>query len=90
MTTIFYSDLLKLIDAADHKGGAVIGSLVYLKCNRTKKTGGDWVKLENVQKCGLPFHCKDHEMRGFKDATGKVTPVHLRLIYEINNMQVTP
>jgi hypothetical protein len=90
MKTIFYRDMCKDIDAADHKGTVIIPSLVYLRCNRTKRTGGDWVRLENIQKCGLPYHCKDHEMRGFKDATGKVTPVHLRLIYEYNGMQVTP
>jgi hypothetical protein len=90
MSLIFYRDMNKEIDQADHKGSTVIKKLVYMDCNRTKKTGGNFVTLENVQKCGLPFHCKDHEMRGFKDATGKVIPVHLRLIYEFNGMTVTP
>jgi len=82
--------MIKLLDAADHKGRVTIEKLVYLSCNRTKKTGGEYVTLYNVQKCGLPFHCNDHEMRGFKDQTGKIDAVHLRLIYQINDQRVSP
>jgi hypothetical protein len=48
------------------------------------------VTVEDVAKCGLPYHCADHEMRGIIDQTGKKTAVHLRLVFEINGQQVYP
>jgi hypothetical protein len=90
MSTISYREMIKLLEAADHETGKNTVSLVYLDCNRNKRKGGNWIKVENVKKCGLPYHCADHEMRGLVDENGKKTAFHLRLAFEINNMTVCP
>ncbi|WP_374949626.1 hypothetical protein [Mucilaginibacter sp.] len=82
-SAIHYRDMIKLMAA-----GAF--SMVYLSCHRSKKTGGDWITVENVTKCGLPYSCKDHEMIGYREESGKITAVHLRLVFQINGMQVYP
>jgi hypothetical protein len=89
-TTIFYRDMIKEMDAAGHKVGDKTFSMTYLNCSITHKTGGDWITVENVQKCGLPYSCQDNEMRGYKDSTGKVTAFYLHLVFEFNKMTVTP
>jgi hypothetical protein len=63
---------------------------VFMKCNRDKRTGGQLVKVEHAKKCGLPYHCADHEMRGIVDQYGNKTAVHLRLIFEFNGLTVYP
>jgi hypothetical protein len=90
MSAIHYSELLKLFEEADHERGNNTLSLVYLSCNRNKKTGGEWVRVENVKKCGLPYHCADHEMRGIMHPNGKIDAIHLRLTFEVNGQQVYP
>lgn len=90
MSTIPYRDMLKLLESADHENGNQTFSLVYLNCNRNKRTGGEWISIDNAKKCGLPYHCADKEMRGIMDTNGKVTAVHLRLIFQFNNLTVYP
>lgn len=90
MSTIHYREMIKEMEAADHETGKKTFSLVYIDCNRNKRTGGNWIKVENATKCGLPYHCAAHEMRGIVDEHGKKTAVHLRLIFEFNGLTVHP
>lgn len=90
MSTISYKEMVKALESADHETGKKRFSMVYMDCNRGKVTGGNWVKVENAQKCGLPYHCADHEMRGVVDENGKKTAFHLRLVFEFNGMTVFP
>jgi hypothetical protein len=90
MGTIHYPELLKQLEQHDHERSDSTFSMVYLDCNRTKRTGGNWVRIDQARKCGLPYHCADHEMRGIVDENGKRTAVHLRLIFEFNGNTVYP
>lgn len=64
-------------------------SIVFLTCHREKKTGGELIKLEDANKCGLPPNCKGHEMRGIKDnITGKRYAVHNRLIFQLDGQEI--
>lgn len=64
-------------------------SLTYDECDLRRESGGKRVQVAKAQKCGLPYHCADHEMRGIIDQhTGKTTAVHLRLIFEFNGLTV--
>lgn len=90
MSTIDYREMIKAIDAADHESKGRIESLIYIPADKTRNKGGNWVELTDVQKCGLPYHCNDNEMRGFVGRDGKVMPVHLRLIFEFNRLTVYP
>lgn len=63
--------------------------MVYMKCDRNRETGGQLVLIEVGQKCGLPYHCADNEMRGVVDLkSGKKTGFHLRLVFEFNDLIV--
>jgi hypothetical protein len=88
--TIHYRDLLKDLEKADHENGTKTVSMVFMQLDRKRKTGGKLVTVVNAQKCGLPYHCADHEMRGIIGPDGKKTAVHTRLIFEYNGLTVYP
>lgn len=80
---------LREIDKMDFRDGNGNFSIVFLTCNRDKKTGGELIRLENANSCGLPPNCKGHEMRGIKDnETEKRYAVHNRLIFQFNNEEI--
>lgn len=82
-------EVVREMDRNDEQGNPVPFSVMFVSCDRTKKSGGEIIMLRNVTKCGLPYSCKENEMRGLRDPlTKKVTPVHLRLIVEFNNERV--
>lgn len=63
--------------------------MVYAKCDLTRGIGGQLVTVEKAQKCGLPYHCADNEMRGVVNLeSGKKTGFHLRLVFEFNGLIV--
>lgn len=77
------------MDEADHEKGKATFHIKYYDCNRTKGTGGRLIEVAQAKKCGLPYHCNDHEMRGLQNLeSGKKTAVHLRLIEEFNGLKV--
>ena len=77
---------MKQKDFRDNNGNF---SVLFLTCNRDKKMGGNWIKIPNACRCGLPPHCKEHEMIGVKDMdTGKKYAIHNRLIFEFNNQPI--
>lgn len=79
-------DLIKTIGYRDNKGSFKVA---FLKCNRHKKTGGQWVILDNACSCGLPPNCNGHEMVGIRDMqSGKEYAVHNRLIFELNEQEI--
>ena len=81
--------MIKEMDACDHERGSKTFSILYDEANVTKNTGGKRVYIERAQKCGLPYHCADHEMRGIIDMeSGKKIAVHLRLAFEFNKQTV--
>lgn len=80
---------IREIDKKDFRDGNGSFSIVFLTCNRDKKTGGEFIELIDACSCGLPPNCKGHEMRGIKDMhTGKKYAIHNRLIYQFNNMEI--
>lgn len=89
MNAIHISDALKEIDRCPFEFGADTFEIRFLKCNRSKKTGGQWVHLKKAQKTGLPYSCKDHDMKGIKDLeSGRIIGVHNQLIFELNGMEI--
>lgn len=87
--TIHYSEMIKQMDRYDHERSDETFSLVYDECDRKRVKGGDRVYVAAAKKCGLPYHCADHEMRGIIDtSTGKTTGVHLRLVFMFNDLTV--
>ncbi len=61
----------------------------YMKADEKRRTGGQIVHVEKAQKCGLPYHCSDNEMRGVVNLeSGLKTAFHLRLVFEFNKMTV--
>lgn len=89
MSSIHYRDMVAELDQCDHERSDKTFSLVYDECDLKRNTGGKRVELSKAKKCGLPFHCADHEMRGIIDEeSGKKTAVHLRLIFQFNGKQV--
>jgi hypothetical protein len=89
MDSIHYREMIKEMDDADHERSDKTFSLVYDECDLKRQTGGKRVRVEHAKKCGLPYHCADHEMRGIIDQdSGKRTAVHLRLVFVFNNKVV--
>lgn len=86
---ISYSEMVKELDNYEHGKTSQSFSIVYDKADTTRGKAGERVFVERAQKCGLPFSCKDNEMRGIVDvSTGKKTGVHLRLIFQFNGQTV--
>lgn len=89
MERIHLNDALDVMDNCHHLSTAETFSILYMKCSTTHKTGGQWVKIEKAQKCGLPYSVKDKEMRGLVNMeSGIKTAIHYHLIYEINGKKV--
>lgn len=83
---IAYIDAVALFDSST-KAKPV--SVKYVDCNRSKQTGGNLIAVDKAYKCGLPYSCKDNEMRGLINVeTNKKVGLHLRLILEINGQEV--
>lgn len=84
-------DGIRLIVDADVDGLPVPFDVRFLKCNREKKTGGDWVVMKGVVKTGLPFNCADKFMFGVKVPGSGAAPVavHGRLISHLNGVKIT-
>lgn len=87
---ISLKNALREIAKKDYRDGNGVFSILFLTCNRTKKTGGELVEIKNACQCGLPSNYGNlNEMRGIMDMdTGKKTAVHNRLIFQINNEEV--
>ena len=80
---------IKFIKSRDYRDGNGTFQVAFLKCNRTKKIGGEYVSLENACHCGLPPNCQDHEMIGIMDMdTGKKFAVHIRLLFDLNKQPI--
>ena len=80
---------LRQIDKMDFRDGQGKFSIVFMTCDRTKKKGGELIRLDNANSCGLPPNCKKHEMRGILcNDTGKKYAVHNRLIFQFNNEEI--
>lgn len=89
MKGISLKDALREIDKRDYRDGNGAFKIGFMLADRTKKTGGDLIFLDNACKCALPPNCKGHEMRGIKDMdTGKPYPVHNRLMFTYNNLDL--
>lgn len=81
--------MIEAMDACDHERSDKTFKITYDECDLKRNTGGKRVTIEKAQKCGLPFHCADHEMRGIIDTeSGKKNAVHLRLAFEFNDKAV--
>jgi len=77
---------IRQIDKMDFRDTRESFSIVFLKCNRDKRTGGELVHLTSANKCGVPPNCEKHEIRGIKcNETGKRYAVHDRLIFQFND-----
>lgn len=87
--TISLRDALREIDLKDYRDGRGDFSVVFMKCHRDDRTGGDLVFLDKACSCGLPPTCKGHEMRGIKDMeTGRPYAVHNRLLFVFNGKEI--
>ncbi|MBB2149171.1 hypothetical protein GM920_09650 [Pedobacter sp. LMG 31462] len=89
MGTIHFSEMIKELDSCKYLESKNTFSMVYMKCDITRGTGGQLVTVERAQKCGLPYHCADNEMRGVVNLeSGRKTGFHLRLVFEFNGLIV--
>jgi hypothetical protein len=87
---IALKNALRLMSKKDYRDGNGTFSIVFMTCNRDKKTGGEIVRIDNACQCGLPSNYGNlNEMRGIMDMdTGKKTAVHNRLIFQVDNSEV--
>lgn len=82
-------EVLTKIKAQDYRDGNGTFQILFLKANREEKTGGQWVNLQKACAAGLPPNCKGHEMIGIKCmGTGKRYAVHIRLIFQLNKIDI--
>lgn len=89
MERIHLNDALRVMDKCHYPSDHETFSILYMKLDRRRGTGGQWVRVEKAQKCGLPYAVKDKKMRGLVDlASGKKTAIHYDLIYELNGMKI--
>jgi hypothetical protein len=80
---------LREIDKKDYRDGNGTFSIVFMTCDRNRKTGGEIRVIRNACKCGLPKDCKSYAMRGIMDMdTGKKTAIHNYLIFQYNKHEV--
>jgi len=81
--------MIKELDACTYMESKKTFNMVYMKLDEKRQTGGELVRVENAQKCGLPYHCADHEMRGVVNISSRrKTAFHLRLVFEFNGLIV--
>jgi len=81
--------MLKELDQYDHERSDKTFSILYDQCDVKKRKAGKRVFIEHAKKCGLAYHCADHEMRGIIDQdSGKTRAVHMRLVFEFNGKTV--
>jgi len=86
---IALKDTLRAIKLHDYRDGRGTFSVIFLTCNRAKKTGGELIELTEACAMGLPPNCKDSDMIGIKDmSTGKPYAVHNKLIFQFNKQEV--
>ena len=87
---ISHKNAIRLIDSRDYRDNNGTFSIVFVSCNRDKKTGGEIVSVDKACKAGLPPRCKNaNEMRCIIDTeTGKKTAIHNRLIFQINGQEI--
>ena len=89
MDKVSLSEALKIMDDCRYQQSENVFSITYLKCDRTRKQGGDWRTIERAQVCGLPYSVKDNEMRGIVDmSSGMKSAFHIQLVYAINGKRV--
>ena len=82
--------MMQQLQEYDHERSKKTFSIVFVKCDEKRKTGGQIVTLHDVQKCGLPYHCLDNEMIGVVQPGGRPVAVHTKLALMFNDQQVTP
>lgn len=64
-------------------------SITFLKCDRSRKQGGDYRTIERAQLSGLPYSVRDNEMRGIVDVdSGMKSAFHIQLVFEVNGKRV--
>lgn len=89
MDKISLSDALKQMESCRHLKSDETFSIVFLKCDRRRKQGGDWRRIERAQLAGLPYSVKDNEMRGLVDTdSGLKVAFHVQLVFEFNGKSV--
>lgn len=89
MERIHLNDALKIMDRCQYPNDQEVFSILYLKLDRKRKTGGQWVSVDRAQKCGLPYAMKENKMKGLVDlASGKKTAIHYDLVFEFNGMKI--
>jgi hypothetical protein len=87
--TIHISEVIKALDSCKYLESKTTFKMVYMKCDLERGTGGQLVTIEKAQKCGLPYHCADNEMRGVVNLeSGKKSGFHLRLVFEFDDKVV--
>lgn len=81
--------MIREMDACKYGDSQQTFKIVYMKADKNRRTGGQLITVDRGQKCGLPYHCADNEMRGVVDMdSGKKTGFHLRLVFEFNDLIV--
>ena len=89
MENITLPEVLKQIDRIRRFETKETFSITFLTCDRKRKTGGDFRKIEKGQVCGLPYSVRENEMRGIFDTeSGIITAFHIQLIFEFNGKRV--
>lgn len=89
MERIQFKEALQIIDRCRYQKTDEVFSITFLKCDRTRKQGGDWRTIERAQVSGLPYSVRDNEMRGVIDLdSGMKSAFHIQLVFEINGKRV--
>jgi len=89
MDKISLSEALKEMERCRHLKSSDTFSITFLKCDRTRKQGGDWRTINRAQVSGLPYSVRDNEMRGVVDLdSGLKSAFHNQLIFEFNGKRV--
>jgi hypothetical protein len=84
--TIHFSKMIAELDLCKYLDSKNTFKIVYMKSDLERDTGGQLVTVDKAQKCGLPYHCADNEMRGVVNLeSGKKSGFHLRLVFEFND-----
>ncbi len=89
MDKISYTEMLKILDRCRYQSSDETLSITFLKCDRKRRTGGQWQTIEKGQICGLPYSVRENEMRGIVNLdSGIKTAFHIQLVFEINGKRV--
>ena len=85
MSLIYLTDALNLMNDRDS-----VFSIEFVSLNKSKKTGGELIKIDKATRAGARFNLSEKEMISVRsvDNTNLPYPVHIRLITEFNGQKV--